>query len=66
MPIYAARVFSEPAFKKEYVAFFKPQMSPALERSYNQGLEMLAWQIAWRERALSEVKTFFKTAAKTK
>lgn len=61
MPIYAARVFSEPAFTKEYKAFFEPQMSPALERSYNQGLEMLGWQCDWRKRALSEVKTFFKS-----
>lgn len=59
MPIYAARVFSDAAFSKEYVSFFTPHMSPALERSYNQGLEMLAWQTNWRSRALKEVKAFF-------
>lgn len=61
MPIYAARVFSDPAFIKEYKAFFEPKMSPALDRSYKQGFEMLQWQCAWKHRALPEVKTFFKS-----
>ncbi len=64
VPIYSARVFSEKSFIKEYQAFFEPKMSPALERSYNQGLEMLGWQTAWRERGLEQTKAFFK--AKTK
>lgn len=61
MPIYAARVFSDPAFIPTYKKFFEPKVAklPGIERSYNQGLEMLAWQTAWRERALKEVKTFF-------
>lgn len=61
MPIYAARVFSDPDFVVEYKKFFKPKMSPALDRSYKQGLEMLEWQTDWKHRALKEVKTFFKT-----
>lgn len=61
MPIYAARVFSQRSFIKDYQAFFKPKLSPAMERSYNQGMEMLEWQAAWKERALKEVKTFFKS-----
>lgn len=60
MPIYAARVFSEPDFVPEYKTFFKSKMSPALDRSYKQGLEMLEWQIAWKHRALKEIKNFFK------
>ncbi len=60
MPIYTARVFSEKSFIKEYKGFFKPRLSIAFERSYNQGLELLDIQIAWKERALKEVKTFFK------
>lgn len=61
IPIYAARAFSDPAFVTEYEKFFKPKLSPALERSYNQGLEMLSWQIDWKHRALPEVKTFFES-----
>lgn len=60
MPIYVSRVFSDKPFIKEYEAFFKPRLSIAFERSYNQGLELLDIQIAWKERALKEVKTFFK------
>ncbi len=64
MPIYAARVFADKDFAHEYTSFFKPKMSPALERSYNQGLEMLSWQTAWRDRALEETKAFFSSKAK--
>ncbi len=60
MPVYVARVFSDPEFIAEYKAFFEPKLSPALDRSYRQGLEMLQWQSAWRERDLKQIKTFFK------
>lgn len=63
IPIYSARVFSNKSFIDDYKAFFEPLMSPALERSYNQGLEMLTWQTAWRTRALHEIKTFFQAKA---
>lgn len=59
MPIYVARVYSDETFIKEYSRFFEPKMSPALERSYKQGLEMLEWQSAWKARALKEVNQFF-------
>ncbi len=59
MPVYVARAFSDRAFITEYVEFFEPKLSPALERSYKQGLEMLQWQSAWRERDLKTIKTFF-------
>lgn len=60
MPVYVARVFSDRSFIPEYEAFFKPKLSPALDRSYKQGLEMLQWQSAWKERDLKEIKAFFK------
>jgi puromycin-sensitive aminopeptidase len=60
MPIYVARVHSDHAFIKEYEAFFKPKLSPAMDRSYKQGIEMLQWQSSWKERAYKEVKAFFK------
>jgi aminopeptidase N len=61
MPVYVARVFSDRSFIPEYKKFFEPKLSPALDRSYNQGLEMLVWQSAWRERDLKIVKAFFKS-----
>lgn len=61
MPIYAARVFSDETFIIEYETFFKPKLGPALDRSYRQGLEMLQWQSAWKQRSLKEVNNFFKT-----
>lgn len=60
MPIYVARVQSDRAFIKEYVAFFEPKLSPALDRSYKQGLEMLQWQSAWKDRDAVAVANFFK------
>lgn len=61
MPVYAARAFSDTSFIKEYTGFFEPKLSPALDRSYKQGLEMLQWQSAWRARDLGEIKAFFTT-----
>jgi puromycin-sensitive aminopeptidase len=60
MPIYAARAYSDPAFIEEYKKFFKPRLSPAMQRSYKQGIEMLQWQSAWKERDFKEIRTFFK------
>lgn len=60
MPIYVARVHSDRAFLHEYQTFFQPKLSPAMDRSYKQGIEMLQWQSAWKERDLKEIKAFFK------
>lgn len=59
MPIYVARVQSDKQFIKEYTAFFEPKLSPSMERSYHQGIEMLTWQSAWKERSFKEVTNFF-------
>ncbi len=60
IPIYAARSFSENSFKKDYKKFFKPLLSPAMDRSYKQGLEIIDYQSEWRTSSLDEVKAFFK------
>jgi len=60
MPIYSARVHSDTLFINSYREFFEPRMEPAFERSYKQGLEMLEWQSAWRERDYKEVLKYFK------
>jgi puromycin-sensitive aminopeptidase len=60
MPIYVARVHSDHEFIKENKSFFDPKLSPAMDRSYKQGIEMLQWQSAWKDRAYKEVKAFFK------
>lgn len=60
MPLYVARGCSDKTFIKEYQTFFEPKLSPAMDRSYRQGIEMLQWQSAWKDRSLKEVKTFFK------
>lgn len=61
-PIYAARSFSDEKFKQEYEKFFVPKISPALDRSIKQGLEMLEGQIAWKARDISAVKAYVKSA----
>jgi puromycin-sensitive aminopeptidase len=58
-PLYAANAFSDKDFIKEYLEFFEPLMSSALERSINQGNETLQWQTAWRERDLDNIKNYF-------
>lgn len=62
-PMYAAMAFSNREFLKEFEKFFVPKKEPSFERSINQGIEMLTWQSAWRERALKEVMNFFQTKA---
>jgi aminopeptidase N len=64
MPIYAARVSSDEAFIEDYKKFFEPKLSLALERSYNQGIEIMSYQSAWKKRSLKEVKTFFKNQSR--
>ncbi|MCA9329224.1 M1 family metallopeptidase [Candidatus Saccharibacteria bacterium] len=59
IPIYVARGFSDDTFIKEYKQFFKKVLSPAFERSYRQGLEMIEWQSAWKKRDLMIVKAYF-------
>lgn len=62
MPVYVARGFSDSAFLPEYKKFFMGHMSTAIERSFNQGVEMIEWQSEWKKRDLKLVKAFFKDA----
>lgn len=50
MPIYAARNFADDKHLKAYSEFFTSKMEPMLERSYNQGLEMIQTNTEWRKR----------------
>ncbi len=59
-PIYVARFYSNKAFKKEFVYFFKSVMTPSLERSFKQALEILDWQSNWKENDLDKIKKYFK------
>lgn len=61
MPIYAARGYSDDKFLVTYKKFFGKVLSPAFDRSYNQGIEMIQWQSAWKKRDLKKVRTFFNT-----
>ncbi len=59
-PIYAGRAFSDAKFLPTFRNFFDKHMSPAFERSINQGIETIEWQAAWRERDEKLVHAFFK------
>jgi len=63
MPLYAARVHSDVSFVEDYKAFFEPRMTPGLERSYKQGLEMISWQAAWRNRDQQAITDYFLQTA---
>ncbi|MCA9331465.1 M1 family metallopeptidase [Candidatus Saccharibacteria bacterium] len=58
-PMFAANAFSDRDFLDEFKEFFLPKIEPAFERSVNQGIEVITWQSAWRERDLDSVKKFF-------
>lgn len=60
MPAYAARSFSDDEFKKDFVKFFEPQLTPSIRREYKKALETIEWQAAWRKRDFDSVQDFFK------
>ncbi len=59
-PVYAARAFSNLSFLPEYEKFFEGLKNPSLERSIKQGIDMIEWQSAWKERDLKLIKAYFK------
>lgn len=59
LPAYASRVFSDEAFEKDFIKFFKPHLGPALERDYQKALETIRWQAAWKKRDRKDVEKFF-------
>ncbi len=59
MPIYVARSFSDAGFLPKYKKFFESVMSPLLDRSYKQGIEMIEWQSEWKRRDLAMIKAYF-------
>ena len=63
-PMYAANAYSSKEFLEKFKDFFLPRKAPSFERSINQGIEVLEWQSAWKERDFKEVRTFFKAQSK--
>jgi aminopeptidase N len=59
-PVYAARSFSDSDFLPEFEAFFDKVANPGLERTVKQGIDIIEWQSAWRERDLALLKAYFK------
>ncbi len=60
MPIYVARNFSDPNFKKEFQDFFSQHLTPTLQRSFDQGLELIDINSAWRKRDADIAIKWFK------
>lgn len=59
-PQYAANAFSDATFLDKYTEFFESRKTPAFDRAIKQGAETLTWHIAWRDRDLAELLSFFK------
>ncbi len=59
-PMFAANAYSNRDFLVKFKDFFLPKKTPAFERAINQGIEVLTWQSAWKERDLQEIKNFFQ------
>ncbi|MCA9346552.1 M1 family metallopeptidase [Candidatus Saccharibacteria bacterium] len=60
-PVYAARNFASTSHLEEYKEFFSKHMEPGLKRSYNQGLEIIETNNAWRERDSESALKWFKS-----
>jgi puromycin-sensitive aminopeptidase len=60
MPVYAARGFADETAKQSYIDFFTAHMEPVLRRSYDQGLEMIETNTAWRQRDAKAALQWFK------
>ncbi|HUD05427.1 MAG TPA: M1 family metallopeptidase [Candidatus Saccharimonadales bacterium] len=63
-PLYSAQPFYGKKFLKEYETFFAKHTGPGLERSIAQGIEVIEWHTAWRERDLRPLSNFFSTVNK--
>jgi aminopeptidase N len=59
MPVYVARVMGRSDFLPEYKQFFESVMEPSIDRAYKQGIEMIDWQSAWRDRDLQAIQKYF-------
>lgn len=59
MPVYIARTISRSDFLPEYKQFFESVMEPSIDRAYKQGVEMIEWQSAWRDRDLQATQQYF-------
>ncbi|MEO8911949.1 MAG: ERAP1-like C-terminal domain-containing protein, partial [Candidatus Saccharimonas sp.] len=62
-PIYTARSFSDKVFLKEFKEFFTARTTPGLDRSIEQGLEMLKFQIGWKQRDLKTIQEFLRDSS---
>jgi puromycin-sensitive aminopeptidase len=60
-PMYAANSFSSSQFLAKFKDFFEPRRAPAFNRSIDQGIEVIQWQTAWKERDIKEIRAYFKT-----
>lgn len=60
MPMMVARSFSSPEFLEEFTKFFEDKKTPTYERTINQGLETLGWQIAWKARDEAAILAYLK------
>jgi puromycin-sensitive aminopeptidase len=58
MPLYAARSVSDSNFLPHYQKFFETVKKPGLERTIKQGIEVIQWQSAWKDRDLGAIQDF--------
>lgn len=64
-PRYAASAFNTKTLLEEYKKFFEPMKDqPALARNIVMGVEELETRVAWLERDLQAVETYFAVASK--
>jgi aminopeptidase N len=61
LPVYIARHFYTLEFRQDFDSFFGPLRSPTLDRSIDQGLEQLDWQIKWRETSMQPVSDYLSS-----
>lgn len=55
-PIYAARSSSDLKFLEGYKKFFEPLLTPAIDRAYKQGYEIISMNASWKQRDLEKIR----------
>ena len=60
MPVYVARNFATDDELESYKLFFTQHLKPSLQRSFDQGVEIIETSTEWRKRDAAKAKAWFK------
>lgn len=59
MPVYVARNFADEEELEDFKNFFSNHLKPSLQRSYDQGIEIIETNVEWRKRDSKNALAWF-------